>query len=74
MNQTEPSGKMQQRESGCFNFGYDGTLRNKGDFALTLTNVNNVNISDLVVFLVILFLSSICSHLKINYGGDILSQ
>ena len=52
----------------------DGTLRNKDDFALTLANVNNVNISDLVVFLVILFLSSICSHVKINYGGDILSQ
>ena len=74
MNQTEPSGIMQQRESGCLTLVNNGTLRNTDDFALTLTNVNNVNISDLVVFLVILFLSSICSHLKINYSGDILSQ
>ena len=49
----------------------DGILRNKADFVSALDNVNNVKISDLLAFVVILLFSSICSHLKIAFGGDV---
>ena len=39
----------------------DGTLGNKADFASALDNVNNVKISDLLEFVIILLFSSICS-------------
>ena len=47
----------------------EGTLRNIADFASALGNVNNVKISDLLAFIVMLLFSSICSHLKIAGGG-----
>ena len=49
----------------------DGTHRNKVDFASALDNVNNVEISDLNAFGVILLFSSIFSHLKIACGGGL---
>ena len=49
----------------------DGSLKNKADFASALDNVNNVKISDLLAYVVILLFSSICSHLKITCGGDV---
>ena len=49
----------------------DGILRNKDDFISALDNVNNVKTSDLLAFVVILLFSSISSHLKIAFGGDV---
>ena len=43
----------------------DGTLRSKADFTSALSNVNNVKISDLLEFLVMLLFSSLCSQPKI---------
>ena len=43
----------------------DETLWGSADFASALINVNNVKISDLVEFLVVLLFSSLCSHPKI---------
>ena len=49
----------------------DGTLRNAVDFSSAFSNVNNVKISDLLAFVVMLLFSSICSQLKIACGGDV---
>ena len=46
----------------------DGTLRSKqstADFASALSNVNNVKISNLLEFIVMLLFSSLCFHPKI---------
>ena len=40
----------------------DGTLRSTADFASTLSNVNNVKISNLLEFLIMLLLYSHCFH------------
>ena len=63
INQTGPFGKIQQREIAYFNLVCDGTLGGTVDFASTLSNVNNnVKISNLLEFLVMLLFSSHCSH------------
>ena len=43
----------------------DGTLRSTADFASTLSNINNVKISDRLEFLVMLLFFSHFSHPKI---------
>ena len=53
------------------NCALDGTLRNTAYFPSALGNVNNVMISDLLAFVVMLLFSSICSHLKITCGGGV---
>ena len=58
---------MSQRDIACFNLVDDGTLKSRADFASTLSNVNDVEISDLLEFLVMLLFSSHCSHQKIIY-------
>ena len=74
MNQTEPSGKVQQREIAYFALVNDGTLRTTADFASALSNVNNVKRSDLLAFLVMQLFSSRSSHLKIICDGGVLFQ
>ena len=49
----------------------DGNLRSTVDFALALSNVNNVKIPDLLLFLVMLLFSSLCSNPKIICGGGV---
>ena len=49
-------------------------LRNTSYFASALDNVNNVNIFDMLAFVVILLFSTICSHQKITSGGDVHFQ
>ena len=49
------------------NLVINGTLRSTADFASTLSNVNNVKISDLLEFFVVLLFSSHCSHPKTIY-------
>ena len=43
----------------------DGTLRSTANVASALSNVNNVKVSDLLAFLVMLLFFSLCSHPKI---------
>ena len=45
------------------------TYRSTADFTSAFSNVNNVKISDLLAFLVMLLFSSLCSHLKIICDG-----
>ena len=45
----------------------DGTLRSTADFASTLSNVNNVTMSDLLEILVMLLFSSHCFHPKMIF-------
>ena len=52
----------------------DGTLRSTADFLSALSNVNNVKMSDLLEFLVMLLFSSLCPHSKIIYGGGVYFQ
>ena len=47
----------------------DETLRATVDFPSALSNVNNVKISDLLAFLVLLLFFSFWSHLKIICDG-----
>ena len=48
-------GKISQRKLRTSTMVNDGTLRSTADFTSTLSNVNNVKISDLLEFLVLLF-------------------
>ena len=54
------------RASTLFNYRI---LRSTTDFASALGSANNVEISDLLEFLVMLLFSSLCSHPKIICGG-----
>ena len=54
------------REIAYFNFG---TLRSTANFALALSNVINVKISDLLAFLLMLLFSSLCYYPEIDCSG-----
>ena len=58
-------GKCSKRNLRTSTLVNGGTLRSTADFASALRNVNNVEISDLLEFFVLLLVSSLCSHLKI---------
>ena len=70
---------IQQSHLGQYNNGKlctatlinDETLRSVADFASPLISVNNVKISDLLAFLLMLLFSSLSSHLKIIGSGGI---
>ena len=65
MNQTEPFGENSDKKLRASTLVNDETLRIIADFASALSNANNVKISDLLAFLVIVFYSSYCFHPKI---------
>ena len=64
---TKPShlGKCSNGKLRTWTLANDETLRSTANFASTLSNVNNVKISDLLEFLVILLIFPLCSYLKI---------
>ena len=62
-------GKCSNKKLRTWNLINDGTLRNTADFASAIGHVNYVKISDFLAFVVMLLFSSICSHLKIAFGG-----
>ena len=57
-------GKFNNKKLRALILVNDGSLKNKADFASALDNVNNVKITDLLAYVVILLFSSICSHVK----------
>ena len=58
-------GKCSNRKLRTWTLVNDGTLRSTTDFTSALSIVNNVKISDLLEFLVMLLFTSFCSNPKI---------
>ena len=55
-------GKCSNGKLRTLTLANDGTLRSPADFASALSYINNVKISDLLEFLVMLLFSSLCSR------------